>query len=106
MRRGEVVRLKKLRAQSACAVVLASTAQLRKKKEATTQHGTLYTGKTKISIQQYTKVVMLFPIDSTTRNAMASSNSSSGEAEHEKTTWVQGGDIRTYGAGGAVVGTA
>jgi hypothetical protein len=37
---------------------------------------------------------------------MASSNSSSDEAEHEKTTWVQGGDSRTYGAGGAVVGTA
>jgi hypothetical protein len=37
---------------------------------------------------------------------MASSNLSSDEAEHKKTTWVQGGEIRTYGAGGAVVGTA
>jgi hypothetical protein len=100
------VRLKKLRAQSACAVVLASTVQLRKKKEATTQHGTLYSGKTKISIQHCTTVVILFPIDSMTRNSMASSSSSSDEAEHKKTMWVQGGEIRTNGAGGAVVGTA
>jgi len=59
--------------------------------------------KKKNSIQRCTTVVMLFPIDSMTRNSMASSNSSSDEAEHKKTTWVQGGKIRTYGAGGAVV---
>jgi len=78
-----------------------------KKKETTTQHGTLYSGKIYTSIQHRTMVVMLFPIDSMTRNSMASSNSSSDEAEHKKTTWVlQGGKIRTYGAGGAVVGPA
>jgi len=100
------MRLKKLHAQSTCAVVLASTAQLRKKKETTTQHGTLYSGKIYTSIQHCTKVVILFSIHLMTRNSMASSNSSSDEAEHKKTTWVQGGEIHTCGACGAVVGMA
>ena len=84
------MRLKKLRAQSACAVVLASTAQLRKKKDATTQHGhgTLYSGKTKISIQHCTKVIILFSIHLMTRNSMASSNSLSDLQKDKKTTWV------------------
>ncbi len=37
---------------------------------------------------------------------MASSKLSSDKAEHKKTTWVQGGEIRTYGVCGAVVGPA
>ena len=37
---------------------------------------------------------------------MASSKLSSDDAEYKKTTWVQGGKIRTYGTGGAVVGPA
>jgi hypothetical protein len=37
---------------------------------------------------------------------MALSNSSSDKAEHKKTMWVQGGEIRTYGIGGAVVSMA
>ncbi len=104
----EILRHKKLRALEARThPCLAVRRGYVKKIEATTQHGALYSASYKISIQYYTKVVILFLIDSTTRNLMALSKLSSDDAEYKKTTtWVQGGKIRTYGTGGAVVGPA